>query len=139
MSEAIKASELVKKNTKLVTCKSGNIYKIRKMPLPTMAKFFGAIGIKISKDTKEMENDLQVQSSDPAKTEKLILAIREALPQCIVEPKVSLIEPSNDITVNIDDLPIDDLFELFGTITDFSGFSTAKMDENESFRQKPNR
>lgn len=121
------ASDLVKKATKLVTCKSGNTYKIRKMPLPAMAKFFNAIDMKISKEMDAMQSDLQGQLADPVKTEKLILAMRDALPNCIIDPKVSATEPSSDAAINVDDIPIEDQFELFGIITDFSGFSTEEL------------
>jgi hypothetical protein len=139
MSEPTKVSELLKKGTKIVNCKSGNVYKIRKMPLPAMAKFFNAIDMKLSKDINTMNANMQEQMTDPGKTEKLILAMREVLPQCITDPKVSSTEPSSDTTINIDDLPIDDQFELFGIITDFSGFSADKMKENETFRPESNR
>lgn len=121
------AGELVKKSTKVVTCKSGNTYKIRKMPLPAMAKFFNAIDMKISKEMDAMQSDLKGQLADPVKTEKLILAMRDALPVCIIEPKVSSIEPSSDTAINVDDIPIEDQFELFGIITDFSGFATEEL------------
>lgn len=139
MSEPIKASELLKKSTKVVTCKSGNTYKIRKMPLPAMAKFFSAIDMKIQKDINVMQADMKTQLDDPIKTEKLVLAMREALPSCITEPKVTSTEPSTDAVINVDDIPIEDQFELFGIITDFSGLSTEALVENESFRKEPNR
>lgn len=125
--EPTKASELVKKVIKLVECKSGNVYKIRKMPLAVMAGFFNSIELKLSQDMETMQTSLKEQLSDPAKTEKLILAMRGVLPQCILEPKVSSTEPSTDAAINVDDIPIEDQFELFGVITDFSGISAEAL------------
>jgi len=139
MSEPTKIAELLKKGTKLITCKSGNVYKIRKMPLPAMATFFNSIDIKMSKSVDEMKVNMQDQMSDPGKTEKLILAMRNVLPHCIVEPKVTSTEASTETIVSIDDLPIDDIFELFGVITEFSGFSSEKLAANETFRPESNR
>ena len=126
------AGELLKKSTKLVTCKSGNIYKIRKMPLAAMARFFGAIDLKISKES--MQADMKELLSDTTKTEKFVLALRDLLPICIREPVVSSSEQTTETIVNVDDIPIADQFELFGAITDFSGLSTETQKDNESFR-----
>lgn len=135
----ISAGELTKLASKVVQCKSMHAYKIRKMPLPVMASFFNKIDMRLSKDVSAMETSMQEQLSDPVKTEKLILAMRDVLPQCIVEPKVTSTEPSSDTVINVDDIPLEDQFELFGFITDFAGISIDKLKENESFRTKSDR
>jgi hypothetical protein len=129
------AGDLRKKVTKLVSCESGTNYLIRKMPLPAMAKFFNAVDMKLSKDVTAMQTELKEQVNDPVKIEKLILAMRDALPQCIIEPKVSSTEQSSDTVINVDDIPLEDQFELFGVITDFSGISIKALEKNKTFRK----
>lgn len=130
------AAELTKLSTKTIKCKSGHVYRIRKMPLPVMATFFNTINMNISQSMEEMEKGFQAQLSNPANMEKLILAMRSALPHCIMEPQVSETLPSNETIINVDDIPIEDQFELFGTITDFSGLGLEKIKENETFRKE---
>lgn len=133
------AGELARLASKIVQCVSGHAYRIRKMPLPVMASFFNQIDMNISKDRTMIETSLQEQLSDPKKTEKIILAMRDVLPICIIDPKVSGTEVSSDTVVNVDDIPLEDQFELFGFITDFAGAAIDQLKENEKFRTKPNR
>lgn len=137
--EPTKASEIVKKATMLVTCKSGNIYKIRKMPLPTIARFFSAIDINITDKVEVMTTSISEQLSDPMKMEKFMIAISDMLPICVSEPKISATIESSDNIVNVNDIPFEDQIELFGHIADFSGLSAKKLAEKESFREESNR
>jgi len=131
------AGELSKLASKIVTCKSGHAYRIRKMPLPVMAKFFSNTDMKPSTDPAVLKADIDEQMKDPMKIEKLITEMDDVLAECIVEPKVSKTELSSDTIINVVDIPMEDQFELFGIITEFAGNSIKKLTENESFRKKP--
>jgi hypothetical protein len=118
------ATKLKKESTKLYQCKSGNVYRIRKMPLTSLANFL-ALDFKTS---------ITEQLKDPVRAKRILETMDETLPVCIVEPRISE-EPSEN-TIELMDVPSLDQIELFVNIVNFSGYTKEKMKEFEKFRDQ---
>jgi len=136
----IKPSEYRKKNVSVVdvTLKSGDVWKIRKMPFETLAKFFSILGISI--DSKQSQESLKALFSEKTAESDFIKKIVELakilLPDCCVEPEVTLSSTPTESQLIFTELEYTDIFELFFDIMDISGFSAEEMTKRESFQQK---
>ena len=120
---ALDVQEYVKKNRKTVTTRSGATFVIRKIPPTCMHIVF-----KLAQYAKSATGEV-----DPRYFEELSDVLRELIPKCVVEPKITL-EPQPD-SIALDDLGLDDVMELFTSIFDFTGLGPRQAAERDKFRQ----
>jgi len=114
------AEALKKAGSKLVKCSSGNVYRVRKMPLTVLAVFLGL----------DLSAKITEQLKDPAQAKKLLEAVETVLPVCMVEPKIGTAVG----TIELEDIPSYDQIELFMAIVTFSGYTKERVKEFEKFR-----
>ena len=140
MAEELKPSspkQLSSQAQWLFKCQSGNVYRLRKAPLPAMAKFFTITHFEIPSDDKQLSivaTTVQQELKSPERFLQFANGIRELLPDCITEPVVSATQKSSDTTLNIDDMPISDQIEIFTEIMSKSGVGLEALREQEKFR-----
>ncbi len=129
MGEELKVtpvSELKGATSELVKCtKSGHVYRIGKMQLPTMAYLFGAV---------DFSKDFMTLLKEPETARPLLEAIHKTVPQCILEPRITKMPTADSITPEELD-PIDEI-ELFPKILKLSGYSAEKVEAAEKFREE---
>ena len=131
------ATEYKKGKTKLLKLKTGNVFRIRKMPARVYADLIEMLGLEIRQGIprEQVEAMLKEKTQAEGYNVKSIRAMVKIVPQCILEPKMTF-EPSNDPdTLWVDDIEPQDLFELFKEIVEFSGIQEMGA-ENDKFREQ---
>jgi len=131
------AAEYRKGKTKLVKLLSGNVFEIRKMPVPVMAEVMSRLGLDVPQGTpiEKIEELMKQKIDEPGFKVKVIDVVTYTVPRCVIQPKIT--EEATENTLAIDDVSPDDLFELFGEIFEFTGVSKAAEALRRKFRTKP--
>jgi len=120
--------------TKNFRVPSGAVFKIRKMTMGTVASFFETLGLSLpsSGKTEEVRQALESKLKEPEAASKIINAIHVLLPDCIVEPKVTV--KSGADSLSVDEIEPQDQFALFAEIMDFGGWSEEVIEARRKFR-----
>ncbi|RLG45123.1 MAG: hypothetical protein DRN81_02665 [Thermoproteota archaeon] len=134
MVEVTTAKEYREKMTKIVTLPSGFNFRIRKMPPLALAKLMSIYDEALPATGRELTPEEEEKMKEIGKR-RFAEIIKVVIPDCIVEPKVSL-NPSSEDELSLDDLAADDIFKLLDEIMEFSGLGEAAKKARESFRKK---
>jgi len=132
--EIAKAGEYRKTQSKVIRLPSGFYFKIRKMSPLAMAKLMDVYGDTLPPGRREPTPEETEKMRDIGR-KKFAEILKAVLPECIVEPKVSL-TPASESELSLDDIASDDVFALLDEITTFSGLGARAAAIRESFREK---
>jgi hypothetical protein len=138
----IQPSEYRKKygGIKEISLKSGDMWKIRKMPFEALAEFFSILGISIDKknDQSKLNALFSEKTASPDFIKKIVELAKILLPSCCVAPEVILAGTPTDQQLLFIEIEFNDIFELFFAVMDYSGFSSKEIESRESFQPEHN-
>ena len=108
-------------------------FKIRKPSAKSLITFTGALGLELSEDIERIKEQYKVSLKTPEGQQKVSEGLRQLLVDCIVEPKVSLVENADALCV--DEIDLNDQLKLLEAILETTGMTEEVKAARESFRK----
>jgi len=113
--------------------KTHPVFKIRKPSAKSLITFTGALGLELSEDIERIKEQYKVSLKTPEGQQKVSEGLRQLLVDCIVEPKVSLVENADALCV--DEIDLNDQLKLLEAILETTGMTEEVKAARESFRK----